>query len=464
MKIRSAPGLLISVAGFVALYLILGASYYLFLGNPDSKNVALAERHQPSDINTTFDVHIASFADYLTASRHTIAQANPYAPEAATAPSTTVVHAWNSPFEWEPDQDDPDRWDEQLWEPILLSPGDSSRCAMREDSRYEKGVLLIHGLTDSAFSMRDVGRFFLKRCFLVRALLLPGHGTRPGDLLHISRADWVAATQFGIETLQEDAENVYVVGFSTGGAASIHYGLTHAETSRIKALILFSPAVAIKNPKVALSNWHKAYTWIPWFVRMKWNDLAEDRDLVKYESFPKNAADQIYLLTRDNEALLAQGATLPFPLFVAASEEDATVRTEATLDFFTQHTNPNSRLILYATASDASLALPADTRIRRLVYATDPQIKSFAHTAIPVAPANPHYGKVQDGKAVYVNCLHYGASKYEAKWSDCMAGEGVVYGETSLKDAFVLRRLTYNPEFAAMMDSLDVFLEALQEY
>ncbi len=461
MKKRSASGILAGIAGFIAFYLIIGTVYYFLMGNPHAKDVPLTERHQPSGINTTFDGQHRSFADYTVATQRVIAQANTYSPEAPEAPSVALVRAWNSPFAWSPERHDPDRWDEALWQPAPLSASDSSRCAMRPDGRYQNGILLVHGLTDSAFSMRDVGRFFLNKCFLVRALVLPGHGTRPGDLLGISRADWVAATTFGIESMMGDVVDIYVAGFSTGGAASIHHGLTHTETDRIKALILFSPALAISSPKIALSNWHKAYTWIPWFVRMKWTDVADDRDLVKYESFPKNAADQVYLLTEENKALVAQGARLPFPLFIALSAVDATVQTTATLDFFRQHTDANSRLLLYTTAPDASPEAPVDPRIQPVVYTADPQVKSFAHTAIPIAPANPHYGKAEEGKTVYVNCLHYSSPNDEAKRKDCMTGEGVVYGETSLKEEYVLRRLTYNPDFEGMMDSLDVFLQAV---
>ena len=55
------------------------------------------------------------------------------------------------------------------------------------------------------------------RCFLVLTMLLPGHGTRPGDLLDVTRGDWLGAARFGLATLKADAG-----GFSLGGLPALH--------------------------------------------------------------------------------------------------------------------------------------------------------------------------------------------------------------------------------------------------
>ncbi|MEK9627804.1 MAG: hypothetical protein VW455_02155 [Nitrospinota bacterium] len=71
-----------------------------------------------------------------------------------------------------------DRWIEKRL-PFEYKP-DPAKCRASKP-----GVLLIHGLTDSPFLMRDIGERFRENCFWVRSILLPGHGTLPGDLLHI---------------------------------------------------------------------------------------------------------------------------------------------------------------------------------------------------------------------------------------------------------------------------------------
>jgi pimeloyl-ACP methyl ester carboxylesterase len=52
-----------------------------------------------------------------------------------------------------------------------------------------KGILLVHGLGDSPGTFVDLAQEFAARGFLVRTVLLPGHGTRPaGDYVFRPRA------------------------------------------------------------------------------------------------------------------------------------------------------------------------------------------------------------------------------------------------------------------------------------
>ncbi|MGI9500774.1 MAG: hypothetical protein ACR2P3_12090, partial [Geminicoccaceae bacterium] len=65
--------------------------------------------------------------------------------------------------------------------PFELRPTpDGGDCKGNADANYDRGILLIHGLNDTPFSMWDLGSRFAKACYLVRGVLLPGHGTVPG--------------------------------------------------------------------------------------------------------------------------------------------------------------------------------------------------------------------------------------------------------------------------------------------
>ena len=44
--------------------------------------------------------------------------------------------------------------------------------------------------------MRDVGQHYAEQGYLVRCILLPGHGTIPADLLTTSPTEWLKATEF----------------------------------------------------------------------------------------------------------------------------------------------------------------------------------------------------------------------------------------------------------------------------
>jgi alpha-beta hydrolase superfamily lysophospholipase len=50
-------------------------------------------------------------------------------------------------------------------------------------------VLLLHGLTDSPYSMRALAELFAARGWYVVGLRLPGHGTAPAALTRVTWQD-----------------------------------------------------------------------------------------------------------------------------------------------------------------------------------------------------------------------------------------------------------------------------------
>ena len=127
--------------------------------------------------------------------------------------------------------------------PFKLPPADG--CARAEGARPRRGILLLHGLADMPLAMRDLAGALAARCFLVRAMLLPGHGARAGDLLAVTRGDWLAAARFGVKTLKEDPGAVFVGGFSLGGLLSVHALL---EDDAMSGAFVFSPALSRRSP------------------------------------------------------------------------------------------------------------------------------------------------------------------------------------------------------------------------
>jgi esterase/lipase len=367
-----------------------------------------------------------------------------------------------APYEWAPDPVD---------------------CAAAQQRAGRRGILLIHGLTDSPFLMRDVGRHFQKRCFLVRAILLPGHGTVPGDLLDTTYEEWVAATRYGIDSFEHRVDDLYVAGFSTGGGLAVYHALGQDELRHpIRALVLFSPAIKVASPLVPLANWHKIYSWA--MPRGQWDgDLFDEHDAAKYESFTKNAGDQVYLLTLAI-ADRHKSRALDTPIFIALSQDDSTVDSRATIEFFnaiTPATPPWKNVLISYTRAPYTFGDQLPIRERSSI--DPPQgIISSSHLAIPIHPDNPHYGR----EGIYKSCLAYAPPNSERRapdprsaWARCHTGhppgDGVRLGEKSLqKDLenastlerfdppLVLRRLTFNPDFDGMMAEVDAFVQRVE--
>lgn len=322
--------------------------------------------------------------------------------------------------------------------PFELAPGAS--CPSGKSHRHARGALLIHGLTDSPFQTRDVARFLNSRCFLVRAILLTGHGTVPGDLLSVDYSEWVQQTRWATTGLSAEVDALYLVGFSTGGALSLQAALT---AQSVRGLILFSPALKAKSPLAFLSGTTRFVT--------AWLEVAPDDDYAKYESFTANAAYQIYRLTQELETLRS-ATKLSAPMFVALSAQDGTTDSAETLAYFSSQPNPANKLILYANHKPK-----VDDHRVQIVPAARPQewILEQSHVSVHVAPENVHYGRRGD----YRNCKHY---LYDANaWRTCKSVSPIAQGERGIEkpDGVTFTRLTYNPDFGELMQELDGFLE-----
>ncbi len=384
----------------------------------------LETRHQASGINTRFSGGQMPFADYVAHSREMICRAR----SGAAAASLAQIVDGNAPFELKPADGFP--------------PG--------QGKPYRRGVLLTHGLSDSPYFMRHLAAFFQENGFRVMAVLLPGHGTRPGDLLDTKWGEWVKAVAYGADRLAAETEEMFLAGFSAGGALSLLQSLSD---SRVRGLLLFSPALGI-SPRAAWADLHKLYSWLA--PGAKWVDIKPDADIYKYESFPKNAATQMHKLIREiSGQLRLRGINIP--VFVAASLDDATVDIRATLKFMARAGHPGSRMLLYTTGADTlSLGIPAEKL--ELVNSALPaqKILSSAHTAIVLPAEDRHYGIGGD----YCNCTHYYPGDPE-KYAACNKGAADVWqGEITVQNLKVgiLRRLMFNPHFAMLKASMKQFI------
>lgn len=328
-----------------------------------------------------------------------------------------------------------------------------SDSARGQRKTYRRGVLLIHGLTDSPYFMRHLAELFRENGFRVMAILLPGHGTQPGDLLDVRWQEWARAVAWGVDRLADGADEIYLAGYSAGGALSIYHSLGD---DRVRGLFLFSPALKI-SPRAAGAHMHKLYSWL--IPSGKWLDIKPDLDIYKYESFPKNAAAQMYALTQALEAGL-NGRDFTIPVFTAASADDATVDTTATLAFMKRASHPSSRLVLYTTdtAHPPSGLAPEKLELVNSVI-PEKRILGSAHTAIALPPEDAHYGE----QGEYVNCIHYFPDDME-KYAACLKHGGQDFqGEVTEKNlaAGSLRRLMYNPDFAGLKVSMRRFIDKL---
>lgn len=95
------------------------------------------------------------------------------------------------------------------------------RYAFRMEGR-RIGVLLVHGLTSTPQSLRELGSAFASHGIDVEAVLLPGHGTTPEDLETTNWEEWYEAVRGGLDRLRPRCDRLFICGQSMGGALALH--------------------------------------------------------------------------------------------------------------------------------------------------------------------------------------------------------------------------------------------------
>jgi alpha-beta hydrolase superfamily lysophospholipase len=219
------------------------------------------------------------------------------------------------------------------------------------------GVLLLHGMSDSPYSLRALGETLKQRDYWVVGLRLPGHGTVPSGLKTSSWQDMAAAVRLGMAHLasQVGQAPIHIVGYSTGAPLALNYALEALERNDSPApasLVLISPAIGI-HPGAALAKWKRRLSYLPGLGGLAWLSVLPEFDPYKYNSFPTNAGEQVHSLTRsvarrvEARARKGPGEILP-PTLVFKSTVDATVSTDAVVDRLLKHLKPDHHeLVLF---------------------------------------------------------------------------------------------------------------------
>lgn len=102
-----------------------------------------------------------------------------------------------------------------------VRPGAEALSRDGHGALAQVGFLVLHGFTGSPVSVRPLAELLTKRGFAVEMPRLPGHGTRPKDLLPTRYADWRAEALAALNRLRARTQHVFAVGFSMGGTLAL---------------------------------------------------------------------------------------------------------------------------------------------------------------------------------------------------------------------------------------------------
>lgn len=225
-----------------------------------------------------------------------------------------------------------------------------------------KGVaVLLHGLSDSPYSVRATAELMHSRDISTYAPRMPGHGFAVGDLRHARWQDWMAAVRIAMRAAdveRQPGQPLLLAGYSNGGLLAIRYALDCSTSDDMPCpdgILLMSPAIDM-TPLARLARWHQAVSWISYFEQFQWNTILPEVDPYKFTSFPKNPGREIYTAAREVNKLLDSGSPDLPPLLAFQSVVDDTVSTEAVMSLFRRLPSNNNELVLYDVNRSNQLA------------------------------------------------------------------------------------------------------------
>jgi len=382
---------------------------------------------------------------------------------------------------------------------------DWNRSYVIEPAGAPKGaVVLLHGLTDSPYSLRHVARRYADRGFVAIGLRVPGHGTVPAGLTDVRWEDWMAATRLAVREARRRAPEpapLHLVGFSNGGALAVKHALDAIEDPKLPRadrLVLFTPMIGITR-FARFAGLAGLPALLPPFANAAWLSNLPEFNPFKYNSFPVNGARQSYRLTDALQAQIQRLAragkldTMP-PVLTFQSVIDFTVSTPAilsalyaflpdngseivlfdvnrtvkfgpllrpsayvALDRLTPTTPQRYRFTAIVNAGDDSDAtvertLPpgqSEPTVRPLGLSYPAGIFSLSHLSIPIPPNDPLYGTNPDPATRFEFGLNLGAL-------DARGERGAL-----IVDQDFLTRLPSNPFFPYLLARVEEGIDRL---
>ena len=220
------------------------------------------------------------------------------------------------------------------------------------------GVVLLHGLTDSPYSLRHIARRYRAHGYVSVAIRLPAHGTVPGALTKVDWEDWLAATRLAVREARRrtgPSKPLHIVGFSNGGALALKYALDAVDDktlARPDRLVLIGPMVGITS-LARFAGLAGLPAMLPRFAKAAWITILPEFNPFKYNSFPINGARQSHFVTQALQQRIARYERdgrlnqLP-PILTFQSLIDFTVYTQAIVSALYVHLPKNgSELVLF---------------------------------------------------------------------------------------------------------------------
>ncbi len=219
-------------------------------------------------------------------------------------------------------------------------------------------LLLIHGFTGSPSELRRLGYYLNDLGYTVNAILLPGHGTTPEDMIRTGRYDWSGHVLRSYDTMDAGRARggkIVAIGHSMGGLLALELAMKR----RLDGVVSLAAPIYLSSRKTALALLLQYF--IKYVERRPMSAAPLIEEACTYDKTPVRCVVDLRKLIKLVKAGLDQVSA---PIFVGQGEKDGMVLPKSA-EYIYGHVSSRVRQIEYYPHSSHGLLLDGE---RERVY------------------------------------------------------------------------------------------------
>ncbi len=204
-----------------------------------------------------------------------------------------------------------------------------------------RGVLLIHGFTGNPAELRLLGEFLNARGLTVLCMRLAGHATQVGDLLRMTRADWLNSVLDGVSILRGLCGDISVVGHSMGGLLALQLSIVE----KVERLVTMAAPIFI-NDAMRLNELpprEMCGTLVVNKLRRSLKDVPRGVNEA-YRRMPLRSVHELVDAIEETKKILAEIRT---PILIMHGMEDHTARFSSARYIYDRVSSNEKELMLF---------------------------------------------------------------------------------------------------------------------
>lgn len=204
-----------------------------------------------------------------------------------------------------------------------------------ENTNSQNCVIAIHGFSSSPKEVHELSLFLNENNFNVIAPRLDGHGTVPEDLKNKTWEDWYKSISRTISIATIKYDNIFIVGFSTGGLLGLLSTKKHYK--EFKALICINAALNLNDIRMktllpAVSFWNDLVELVDKNEYAKeYVDNIPENPIINYNKHYVDSIEQLDLLMHKTKKTLYK---IQKPIYIIQGKDDPVVNPSSAYEVF----------------------------------------------------------------------------------------------------------------------------------